>query len=250
MGSPTENITLAAAVFNGNPAGTGIGDPQVRDASGTLFLVNEGVFVVAEAAFSIAQKTPWPGTYKIGAWYNSNAFASPLRDIQGLSLANPASSGIPGRLWNDYAIYVVADQMIWHKPGTKDAGVGVFALATAAPQDRNLSNFFAMAGVNWKGILRDDDVFGLGVAYLRISNSLRQFSADLAFVTGFGQPFATNETVLEATYQYPLTPWLTLQPSLQYIINPGAGIPSPSNGFSRSPLKNATTMGLRATVVF
>jgi porin len=65
--------------------------------------------------------------------------------------------------------------------------------------------------------------------------------------TGTGQPYAGNETVFEATYSYQVTPWWTLQPDLQIVINPGAGIPS---AFSSTSLKNDVIGGVRATIVF
>src|SRR5579871_5159488 len=38
----TDQLSLMAAVFNGDPAGPGPGNPQSRDASGTDFRVNDG----------------------------------------------------------------------------------------------------------------------------------------------------------------------------------------------------------------
>ncbi|MBV1901189.1 MAG: carbohydrate porin [Kordiimonadaceae bacterium] len=43
-----------------------------------------------------------------------------------------------------------------------------------------------------------------------------------------------RETALELTYQVEATPWLSLQPDVQYIINPLEGV------------KNTLTIGLRA----
>jgi porin len=65
--------------------------------------------------------------------------------------------------------------------------------------------------------------------------------------TGLGSPYNTNETVVEATYQYQVAPWWTLQPDLQVVVNPGAGIPST---LSRKPLNNAVVAGVRATITF
>jgi len=52
------------------------------------------------------------------------------------------------------------------------------------------------------------------------------------------------------TYQYQVAPWWMLQPDVQYVINPGAGLPGPSNGNQAAPLRNALTMGLRAAIAF
>jgi porin len=53
--------------------------------------------------------------------------------------------------------------------------------------------------------------------------------------------------VIEATYLYPATPWLALQPDVQVVVNPGAGIPGTA---SSKPLKNAAIAGVRATITF
>ena len=64
---------------------------------------------------------------------------------------------------------------------------------------------------------------------------------------GFGTPYAQGEPIIEATYRARLTPWLKIQPDLQYVINPGAGIPTAQ---SPAPLKNALVIGVRMTVNF
>jgi carbohydrate-selective porin OprB len=46
------------------------------------------------------------------------------------------------------------------------------------------------------------------------------------------------------TYLATATSWLTLQPDLQYVINPNAGIPG---SFSNRPLPDAMVVGLRMT---
>jgi len=92
---------------------------------------------------------------------------------------------------------------------------------------------------------RDDDVFGVAVAYLGISPAARQFSNDLIAFGKADSGYASNETVIEATYQAPVTDWLTLQPDIQYVINPNAGV---ANNFGSGPLQNALVIGMRLTI--
>ena len=82
------------------------------------------------------------------------------------------------------------------------------------------------------------------MAFLGISPAARDYSGDLVSFGRATSSYASNETVIEATYQAPITDWLTLQPDLQYVINPNAGIP---NNFGNEPLSNAFVIGLRAT---
>jgi porin len=123
----------------------------------------------------------------------------------------------------------------------------MFLQVMGAPGDRNLSNLFIEGGMNWHAPFteRADDIFGLAFAYLGISPAARDYSRDLVSFGRAASPYASNETVLEATYQAPLTNWLTLQPDLQVVFNPGVGIPG---NFGSTPLKNAVVIGMRATI--
>jgi porin len=248
----SDAITLVVAAFNGDPAPPGTGDPQQRDAGGTAFRLNDHALLIAELWYS-SNKAPdatgLPGTFKLGAWFHSGRFADPLYDDQGLSLANPASNGVPRQHEHDFALYGIADQTIWRKDGKNDHSVALFLQVMGAPDDRNLSNLFVEAGMNWKAPItgRDKDVFGLAVSYEGIGAAARRFSNDLVFFSGSGTPYNRNETVVEATYAYQVTPWWTLQPDAQYVINPGAGIPTRA---SSKPLQDAFIIGVRATITF
>jgi porin len=248
----TDQLTMVGAVFNGDPAPPGSGDPQRRDGGGTAFRVNDHVLSFAELWYAINQgdsAAGLPGTYKLGAWYDSAHFADQLFDSRGSLLASPASNGVARAHSGGYAIYGIVDQMLWRKSGTKDQGIGGFLLVIGAPGSYNPSNLFIEGGINWKGIFpgRDSDTFGLGVAYLGISPAARQYSADVVAFTGKGAVYSSNETVLEATYLYQVAPWWTMQPDVQYVINPGANVPSV---YTTRALKNAVVAGLRTTVTF
>ena len=108
---------------------------------------------------------------------------------------------------------------------------------------------FITGGVNWTGPFprRPNNVAGLAFTYAGLSSAAQQFSQDVILYTDLGAPFAASETVVEATYLLQLTPWLGLQPDLQFAINPGAGIPTPQ---APMPLKNALILGMRMTVNF
>jgi porin len=245
----TDKLTLVAAVYNGDPAPPGAGDPQLRDKGGTAFRLNDHALAFGELWYSINQDSGLPGTYKLGGWYDSGNFSNQLYATNGLSLANPLSSGVALRHPGDFALYGIVDQMVWKAADTEDQGIGLFLLVMGAPGGYNVSNLFIEGGMNWKGPFkgRDSDVFGLGFAYLGISPAARQFSRDVVSFTGVGSPYSTNETVIEATYLAQVAPWLTLQPDAQFVFNPGAGIPSSS---SVRPLKDAFIVGVRVAVNF
>jgi porin len=240
---------LVGAVFNGDPAPPGGGDPQLRDRNGTAFRLNDHALAFAEARYSADLDAPdkLQTNYKLGAWYHTAPFGDQRFDNGGGLLASPASSGVPQNHSGDFAVYGVVDQILWRREGTKDQGIGVFLHVQGGPSDRNLSDLFVAGGVNWVGPFHDrpEDVAGFAFSYLGISPAAQSFSRDLVSFGRAKSPYASNETVIEATYQAPVTKWLMLQPDAQLVLNPNAGIPNSFGRISHSP---AFVIGVRATV--
>ena len=172
-----------------------------------------------------------PRTYKIGIWYDCESFADQRFDDTGLSLANPASTGNPAAHRGDYAIYAVVDQMIYRSKDDPDQNFDVFVRPMFAPQqDRNLINFSLNVGLTvhepFPG--RGSDIFGIGMGFARVSNDASGYDTDYAlFNPGVYWPVRRSETYIEATYQYQIMPWWQIQPDIQYVFNPGAGIVIP-----------------------
>ena len=155
--NPRDDLAVLIGILNGNPAGPGTDFPQQRDAAGTAFLVNDGVLAIGEVQYSINAgegARGLPGTYKLGAWYNSNTFLAQRAAVRGRLPVNPAVAPAPafGSFAGNWSVYGVMDQLVWREPGTKDQGWGVFARAMGAPGDRNLVNVYADAGVTRKGL--------------------------------------------------------------------------------------------------
>lgn len=249
---PSETIAALMAVFNGNPAGAGVGDPQKRDASGTAFRLNDGTFTIAEVQYGINQEDNAPGlagTYKIGGWYNSLSFADQRFSYTGQSLGNPSNTMAALLHHGDYSVYAVADQFVWKKPGTKDGGVGVFARIMAAPPDRNLIDSFVQAGISYRAPFtgRDNDTIGLATSWAHISSKAAKLDSDRAKFAGQPIPIRRSEIQIEFTYQAQLAAWLQIQPDFQYLIQPGGGVLDSGTG-RRSG--NAAVLGTRAIVTF
>ncbi|HEX4083364.1 MAG TPA: carbohydrate porin [Chthoniobacteraceae bacterium] len=260
---PTDSLTLLAGVFNGTPVSGDYDDPQQANASGASFPLHGGTLAIAELQFVYPANgamvyqgggQPLSGVYKLGFWYDSEDFDDQEYDGNGLSLANPASSGNPREHHGDYSIYAVIDQTIWNDPDDPDADrdINFFTRVMGTPQsDRNLIDFSANAGFTFHEPIpgRSDDTLGLGMGYAHVSNRASDLDKDTGDYSQSGYPVRSGETFVELTYQYQLTPWCQLQPDFQYIFNPGGGIPNP-NSPTGSRIKNEAILGMRINVLF
>ena len=173
----------------------------------------------------------------------------------GLALVLAGQAALPGTATgkvrrNTVAFYGVADQLLFQEPGTKDQGLGGFVRVMGAPGDRTLVNFYADAGLTYKGLVpgRDSDTAGLAVGFARISDTEGKLDSDISLLQGGGYPVRRSETVLELTYQAQTAPWLQVQPTAQHVFNPPGGVPDPANPARRLP--DALVLGLRAGVTF
>ncbi|MGH7114066.1 MAG: carbohydrate porin [Stellaceae bacterium] len=255
---PTDSLTGLMAVTNGNPAPDSIGDPQVENPSGTSFPLNGGALVIGELQYSYPalgamvtseQAEVHQGTYKIGFWYDSERFDDLQFDNNGLSLANPLSSGMPLGHHGNYSIYGVIDQMVWETPA--GGTLNFFTRVMGTPQgNRNQIIFSVNSGLTLQGPLasRPDDSAGLAIEYARVSGSAAALDRQTAFFTGGFVPVQSGETVIELTYQFQLTPAVQLQPDFQFVFNPGGGVANPN--VPNPSIKNEAVLGLRANVTF
>ncbi len=256
MVTPIEQVSFMGAIFDGDP-GDGGANPQKKNSTGTRIDFAQGLLTMFEGAYHLNQEKDakgLPGTYKLGGWFGSQSAA--------LSYTNFNT----GANENNWGVYAVADQMVWREPtvpapsGLKNdpkdvkaaaagadagnQGIGLFARVGGSPADRNTLEFYADGGLNYTGLIpgRDEDVLGFGVAYAQISDVVSNLAA------APGTPTMNFEMVLEATYQAKITPWWTVQPDIQYIINPGGKTPDPNN--PAVPIPNAVVLGLRTAIAF
>jgi porin len=99
-------------------------------------------------------------------------------------------------------------------------------------EDRSVAHWYVDFGLKLKRPFpgRDEDVLSLGFAYLSFSDDY------VDFVRASGDDVSGRASVLELSYRFQVTGWLTLQPDLQFFFDPH---------FSR---RDATVIGLRAVI--
>jgi porin len=254
---PSDSETILAGAFDDNPGGgTFDDDAQALDHNGARFNLNTGALFIAELQYAIneptvgdmvqngSQPSALPGIYKIGFWYDTAFFPDQEFGTDGLSLANPNSNGEPVMHKGNYSLYGVVDQTIWQSTVDTSRTLNVFGRIMGAPSDQNLIDFSFNGGVTLTAPFphRDNDQVGIDFGLAKVSSRVADLDRD-AGVTARG-----TEELFELTYQAQVKPWLTLQPDLQYIVNPGAGIPDPNN-LSQN-LSNELVVGVRSVVTF
>jgi porin len=246
--TPVDWFTFQAAVFQGNVFAQDVNRHGFRwrlDAQTGYTFLNEAQFRWNHHE----AETGLPGQLKPGVWFQTGQSAD--------ALAGSTNSGNSG-------FYAVLDQMLYRellagtgltkegKPvvdgksgksfkepvetGKSDQGLGWFGRVGFTPADRNFINFYFDTGLSYKGLIptRDNDTIGIGFGCAQLSNGARSGLADE------GASPVGAEMVIEFTYQAGITPWLVVQPDLQYIINPGG----------TRDLNNALVIGGRASITF
>jgi porin len=251
----SDNLTLIGGVFDGNMAGPGANDPQLRDRYGLNFRVNDPPLVLGEVQFQWHSEKGDPGLagkFKIGGWRHFGEFSDQRLNADGLSLANPVSGGTPATLMGDFGVYSVFEQKIYRVAHDNDRGIGIFARASYSPPDRNLIDLYADAGIEFIGLddRRPKDKFGIAAAYARVSPWAQALDSDFQHFYGAAWPARSSESLVTAVYQYEVKPGWTLQPNFQYITHAGGGATNPLGQMHGKILRDATVVGLRTVVKF
>ncbi len=201
--SPAPGWTVRAAVLDGVP-----GDPAHPRRTAITIGNGDGALLIGEV------EAPLPaGKLLFGHW-RYTARAEPL-----LAQGRPNNSGY----------YFRGETRLLSEGDDSSQGLtAFFRLGLANPHVNQFARF-ASAGLNYTGPIkgRESDQLGVAVASAITSAEFRQTT-----------PSTKAETVLELTYRALLADWLTIQPNLQYVSNPG----------TNPALIDAVAVGFRAEV--
>lgn len=190
--SPIRQFYAMFGVYDSNP---NAGKEGFRNID--LAIIGEA-FLIGEIGFVLngdEDSNGLPGNYKLGGYYDTSKFST-LSDPESMKRGN-------------YGFYLIMEQMVYKEAGDgSDQGLRPFLTFTLAPSDDiNTFPFFFSTGLVYKGLFsgRDHDTTSFGLAYGKVSKEIR------------GQDF---EMVMELTHVFAITPWLTIQPDVQYVIHP------------------------------
>lgn len=211
MVAPTDNTYIQAAVLDA-VAG------DVGDANGTQISLgnNEGALYVAEFGY-----LPEAGKLAIGAWRYSEDFYH-LTQVD--ALGNPTKDHAQG-------FYVIGEHELYAEPNAEGQGLVGFARLGFANEAVHQVDYSWALGVNYTGLFagRDAGQFGFAVNGAHNGGEFKQLGT-----------FDSSETAFELTYSDMLTNWLSVQPDVQYVMNPGTD----------PTVDDALVLGSRFTIAF
>lgn len=223
---PIDEFTVLVAVLNGDPAGPGPGDEQLRNRHGLNFRLADAPFLIAEAQYrrnTGRTDTGLATILKAGGWRHFGWFDDQRYANDGTLLADPSGSGIPWLRFGNFGLYAVLDQQIWRLPGgDAESGVSVFVRFSFSPSDRSLIDRYIDGGIVAAGLVpgRPHDRFGVSAIHAKYSDSVVTFDRDTAMLAAEPVTIRDYETNLEVTYAAQIVPGWTVHPTLQFVWHP------------------------------
>ncbi|MFQ6538613.1 MULTISPECIES: carbohydrate porin [Aphanothece] len=183
---------------------------------------------------------PW--YVKAGVMFHSGKIYSNRFDING----DPAAiTGLPRQeLQGNQQVYLSTEAMLYREPNSYNRGLtGFFRVGGGFHDDRNVVKNWAVLGLGYEGLLRNrpHDVLYAGWGVVRGTDGFVDYHKEKATCTKIpGCDIDGIQHALEFGYSFYLSPWFTVTPTLQYIINPNL----------RSDLGNILTLGVATRISF
>ncbi len=197
-----KKITIQAAAY------AGVSNNFNDDPYNLTWNLDESVYLVGEVHYKNFRQGTQLGTYKLGVFHHTGEFP----DVTDPSNQLNGNSGL----------YLIADHMVLPEAEDVSQGLMLFFQTGMASGNQNLIDLFTSAGITYRGLLpgRDKDVLFAGIVDSFINDELQEAAPQVESSRG----------IIEVNYALNLGKNFTLQPDIQYIINPGAN-PDLDNAF-------------------
>lgn len=209
------------------------GNPATPNSNPIKFSKADGALIVSELGWEskdIDDDKAADKAYRklsLGSWVYTSSFD----DVLDVDLA-----GNPTHHKTNYGIYAYIESQLLREKEDKTQGLSGFARFGMANKDFNQVAYSSMVGLVYTGPIKGRNSDQVGLLVAAAHNGSKYRSAQVAA----GTPVKKSEVALEASYRAQITPWMAVQPDVQYIINPGTD----------PTLKNALVAGARIEVSF
>lgn len=231
---PAPEFYVATGVYQENP-------DEVKSNGGfDLSFSGTGVFIPIELGWLPDWSGALSGAYKLGAYYNSSDTNDVLTGING------RSAGLTGAPFETregrWGAYLIVNQAIYRSRLRSGHSLRIGGLAGMGDPETAQFGYFASGGWLLQGTFshRADDFLAMAFAYVRTNPRLTRFQQDRDEVSPGSVGIQTYGSILEIDYGAQITPWLSVRPNLQYLINPG--------GTGKIP--NAFVLGMYTDLIF
>ena len=194
---PVKSLTVQLGIYDGD-AGDEEGNLHGFDIS---LNSNDGMAIFFDVGLLWQARGRLPGRVNLGGYRHTGTFES----FGGTAAVDGMSS-----------VHLVIDQALSVNQ-EDDTRVGSFFRTGYTPKnDGSIVSFYVDGGFTIYDFLpgRWGDIWGFGVSYTQFSDPY------LSFRQRAGERVAEIETVIEITVQFKVRDWLTVQPDLQWILNP------------------------------
>jgi porin len=211
---PTEATYAQVAVLDGVSA-----DPDRLSGNHQTWANEDGLLMLGEAGY-----TPAGAKIGVGGWYYTSTFE---HQTEITATGDPFKE-------HSHGIYLLGEKELYTE--SEGEGLAGFARFGVANDAVNQFDYAWSVGLVYTGLIPTRDIGQLGFGVTGAHNGDAFNDATLAG----GTEVDSAETTMELTYSDNLTPWLSVQPDVQYVMNPNTD----------KSLKNAWVLGTRLTVSF
>ncbi|MBX2822440.1 MAG: carbohydrate porin, partial [Rhodothermaceae bacterium] len=190
------------------------GDPEDITRTHISLSTNDGALVNAEGGYKIGDYlAPGSQYLKVGVGYWM--YTAPQDEI-----VNTDERGVPSTSKGNRGWYVLMESTVFNESQNTSDGLTLYGRMGASDKTYNDIGFSWSAGLVYNGLIpgRSSDAVGLAITSIYAGGDF-QNAASIS-----GLQLQTAESVIEFTYKLSVAKWLTIQPDLQYVINPGLGL--------------------------
>jgi porin len=225
--SPAKNWYLQAGAYQVNPT-----DAQRGEGFNLGFGGDTGTFLPFEMGYSFTNANGTSiGNLRAGAYYDTSVTAgveSQLTRFVPLAVPN-AAPVLPINFYRGrHGYWLLADHLIAGHAEPGSTGTVAFVNYEGGDPETALIPNFYDAGILQHGVFpgRPDDTLALGYAIASFNPRLRVPEQSLQALNP-AVPITGSESMLELNYTLQIKPWLTLQPGVQYVMDPSGNASIP-----------------------
>jgi porin len=226
---PVRHFEFRAAVLDGVPVDRPGGGKGIFEAGDGLLLVGEADYLTGriEPGANAATDSPpskqrghrsrigrpstvaFMGKIALGGWY----YTAQFDDLSAVQ-----ANGNPVEHRGSGGLYLVAERVVYTDADDPARRLTLFMQMGYGDARVNQFGSYTGGGLTLSAPLpgRDADEAGVGVAAAHTGSHYKELSRTE------GTPVVDAEVAIELTYLVQLTPWLAIQPDLQYVIDPSA----------------------------